>query len=112
MPAYDPRANTYTHPPASIHHPAETSQDEHIHADTNQGPEAIHHTLGEGADQAAPGSHGHNLLPRVGTATPTPSASYVGVIFTIMAINGVADTTWICLKSSADTYSWVLLATG
>jgi len=43
---------------------------------------------------------------------PTASASVRGMIWVTQNGSGVADTVEICLKSSADTYSWVTIATG
>jgi len=46
------------------------------------------------------------------SALPTPSETYRGRIICVLGGAGVADTYYICLKSAADTYSWVAIATG
>jgi len=43
---------------------------------------------------------------------PTPSADYRGKMIMIEGGSGVADKLYICLKSSLDTYSWVVIASG
>jgi len=46
------------------------------------------------------------------SALPTPSETYRGRIICVLGGAGVADTFYMCLKSAADTYSWVAIATG
>ena len=43
---------------------------------------------------------------------PTASASYRGIIAMVQGGSGVTDTLYQCMKSAADTYSWVRVATG
>ena len=43
---------------------------------------------------------------------PPASASYRGVIAEVQGVNGVTDSLYVCLKSAANTYSWVSIATG
>lgn len=45
-------------------------------------------------------------------ALPTASAALRGALFVVRGAAGVADTLQVCLKSSADSYSWKVLATG
>ena len=45
-------------------------------------------------------------------ALPTASAQWNGVIVTLQGGAGVADQLYVCLKSSADTYSWKSIITG
>jgi hypothetical protein len=45
-------------------------------------------------------------------ALPAASASYRGVIAMVQGGNGVTDALYQCMKSAANTYSWVLIATG
>lgn len=92
-------------------HPAEESSHAHINADTNQGPEAIHHTLGPGADQSSPGNHYHKYLLNIGVF-PTASSTNEGQTYLVLGGSGVADVLYVCLKSSTDTYSWKVVATG
>lgn len=47
-----------------------------------------------------------------GAARPTADASSRGTIWYSKSAGGAADTVEICLKSAADTYSWVTIATG
>lgn len=42
----------------------------------------------------------------------TPSSDLRGAIFLVRGDTGVADTLQICLKTSTDDYTWVVLATG
>lgn len=51
---------------------------------------------------------------RLHTATLLPSADInsEGTIWVVEGASGVADTLQVCLKSAADTYSWITLATG
>lgn len=48
----------------------------------------------------------------VGAALPVANASMRGQTYTVLGAAGVADQTYVCLKSAADTYSWKLIATG
>lgn len=43
---------------------------------------------------------------------PTPSAAYRGKMIRVEGGAGVADSLYMCMKSAADTYSWVLIASG
>ena len=45
-------------------------------------------------------------------ALPAASASYRGVIAMVQGGNGVTDALYLCMKSAANTYSWVLIVTG
>jgi hypothetical protein len=45
-------------------------------------------------------------------ALPAASASYRGVIAMVQGGNGVTDALYQCMKSAANTYSWVLIVTG
>lgn len=47
-----------------------------------------------------------------GAARPTANATNRGTLWYSRSANGAADTIEICLKSAADTYSWVVIATG
>lgn len=51
-------------------------------------------------------------LNTAGTARPTANAANRGTLWYSKSANGAADTVEICLKSAADTYSWVTIATG
>ncbi len=46
------------------------------------------------------------------SARPAAGAAYRGMMWITQGGAGVADTTEVCLKSAADTYSWVTIATG
>lgn len=58
----------------------------HEQADTDSSPTAIHHTLGKGANQAAPGNHTHPVTDIVGapmmiaTSTTRPSSPHLGMM--------------------------------
>jgi hypothetical protein len=52
----------------------DTFQKVHLRADTDRGPLAIHHTLGNQPNQAATGDHGHTALAAGGYGTPGTSA--------------------------------------
>ena len=61
----------------------------HEDADTDSGPSAIHHTLGRGANQAAPGNHTHdyenpgdilNVPMLICTTTTRPQDPYPGLV--------------------------------
>ena len=43
---------------------------------------------------------------------PTPDASYRGKMIRVEGGAGVADKLYMCMKSAADTYSWVLVVQG
>lgn len=43
---------------------------------------------------------------------PTPDASYRGKLIRVEGGAGVADLLYCCMKSAADTYSWVQVASG
>lgn len=43
---------------------------------------------------------------------PNANSKHRGDIYLVKGDNGTADTLYICLKSSSDTYSWVTIATG
>ena len=45
-------------------------------------------------------------------ARPTANAANRGCLWYSKSASGAADTLQICLKSAADTYSWVTIATG
>jgi hypothetical protein len=47
-----------------------------------------------------------------GVARPTANAANRGCLWYSKSAAGAADTVQICLKSAADTYSWVTIATG
>ncbi len=47
-----------------------------------------------------------------GEARPTAGSAERGKLWYSKSAGGVADTLQICLKSAADTYSWVTIATG
>lgn len=56
----------------------------HQNADTDSSPSALHHTLGSGANQAAPGNHTHTVAQvpqhyRICTSTSRPSP-YLGLM--------------------------------
>jgi len=46
------------------------------------------------------------------TGKPAASSQYRGTVWITKGEAGVADTVQICLKSAANTYSWVTIATG
>jgi len=58
----------------------------HESADTDASPTAIHHTLGKGANQAAPGDHKHPMADIVGapmmivTSTTRPNSPHLGLM--------------------------------
>lgn len=45
------------------------------------------------------------------SAQPAASAALRGLIWVVQGGAGVADVVQICLKGTADTYSWVTIAT-
>jgi len=45
-------------------------------------------------------------------ALPGASVTYRGSIWVVQGAPGAADTAYICLKTAANSYSWMLLATG
>lgn len=47
-----------------------------------------------------------------GVAKPAAGEAYRGTLWYSKSAGGVADTVEICLKSAADSYSWVVIATG
>lgn len=53
-------------------------------------------------------------LPRAPqrTALPTASAELEGCIVLIVGASGAASVLYVCLKGTADTYSWKAVATG
>lgn len=61
--------------------------------------------------QLAPADQKPVVLATTG-ALPAPSGSLRGALFVVRGAAGVADTLQVCLKSSADAYSWKILATG
>ena len=61
--------------------------------------------------QLSPADQKPVILATTG-ALPTASASLRGALFVVRGATGVADTLQVCLKSSADSYSWKVLATG
>lgn len=48
----------------------------------------------------------------VSTVPPTATAAYRGRVGIVIGAAGVADKVVSCLKSAADTYSWVTICTG
>lgn len=58
----------------------------HESADTDSAPTALHHTLGKGANQAAPGDHKHPMTDIVGapmmivTSTTRPTSPHLGLM--------------------------------
>lgn len=61
--------------------------------------------------QLAPADQKTVVLATTG-ALPTAAAALRGALFVVRGATGVADTLQVCLKSSADAYSWKVLATG
>ena len=61
--------------------------------------------------QLAPADQKPVVLATTGTL-PAASAAFRGALFVVRGATGVADTLQVCLKSSADSYSWKVLATG
>ena len=51
-------------------------------------------------------------LGTAGTARPTANAASRGTLWYSLSAGGAADTIQMCLKSAADTYSWVTISTG
>ena len=47
-----------------------------------------------------------------GASRPAASAAMRGTVWYTKSAGGVADTLSVCLKSAADTYSWVTISTG
>jgi hypothetical protein len=43
---------------------------------------------------------------------PTADATHQGRVVVLRGPDGVADKLYVCLKSAAGTYSWVLITTG
>ena len=90
-------------------------QNTHENADTDSGPNAIHHTLGKGANQAAPGNHQHqaseilNLGWRLATSTTRPSAPALGTTIFETDTSQVRCWTKLPWETSA---RWVLLPLG
>lgn len=60
---------------------AEASRDAHLFADKDFGPDSLHHSLGTGPTQAAPGNHGHFF----GFATGPHSQSLASATFVTIA---------------------------
>ena len=56
-------------------------------------------------------SSGNLRFPRV-AALPVASATYRGCIIAYAQGAGVDDKLYVCMKSMADTYSWVLIQRG
>lgn len=72
----------------------------HTQADTDARKEAIHHTLGSGTNQAAPGDHTHrggDSLPLLGGITLTGSRggniALLSVIQALVALGATDSTT-------------------
>lgn len=57
-------------------------------------------------------AQGTSQLNAGGVARPTANAANRGTLWYSRSANGAADTVQICVKSAADTYSWVTIATG
>lgn len=57
-------------------------------------------------------AEGKTLMLSTTGALPAATQSLRGALFVVRGASGVADTLQICLKSSADSYSWKILATG
>lgn len=56
-----------------------------------------------------------DLQARPGISSgPLPAAdvAHRGFVWVVTGAAGVADTAYVCLKTAANTYSWMLLATG
>lgn len=49
---------------------------------------------------------------KVGTTTSGCDSTHRGVIKVVSSATGLADLAYICLKTSSDTYNWVLVARG
>lgn len=56
-------------------------------------------------------SYGGVILNTAG-ARPTAGVNYRGMLFVTQGAGGVTDTISVCLKSAANTYSWVAIITG
>lgn len=56
-------------------------------------------------------SYGGIILSTAG-ARPTAGSAYRGMLFVTQGAGGVTDTLSVCLKSAANTYSWVSIITG
>lgn len=92
-------------------HPPDSVTNAHVNCDVDDSTEAFHHTLGNDANQAAPGNHQHyNKGPSI--KRPAASSLTEGLLFTVVAGAGVASITYVCLQSITNTYSWKVLATG
>jgi hypothetical protein len=69
----------------------------HTFADTDSGREAIHHTLGPGANQAASGAHTHNgndspmLIPGTIISGTKASVAWASSINAILVSLGAVD---------------------
>jgi hypothetical protein len=107
-------SNTERHPANApgTDYGSQHSQEIHVNSDLNQGPEAQHHTLGKGADQAAPGNHTHALMPNNILSLPPASNSLQGQLRTIPGTISTADVLYVCLKAADNSYSWKVVATG
>lgn len=46
------------------------------------------------------------------TSRPACAASLRGTMWVVESANGVTDNAAVCLKSAADTYSWIQIVTG
>ena len=90
----------------------------HESADTDSGPTAIHHTLGKGANQAAPGNHTHdynagteilNAPWRTCTTTTRPLDPFIGM--TIYETDTHTVRVWDRFPKDNEP-RWVLLPAG
>lgn len=69
----------------------------HTFADTNSGKEAIHHTLGTGANEAASGAHTHNgvdsalIIPGTQINGAKATATWAASVNAILVSLGAVD---------------------
>lgn len=84
----------------------------HIYADTDNGPLAVHHTLGRNSDQAAPGNHKHKLADVTDYVAPTippVELSYkVGVLTTNNVNSSGTNFTDIMSTDTLDVGTWLV----
>jgi hypothetical protein len=76
------------------------------------GGSAVDTTIGRGAANRLTMGDGDAFRTGAIAALPAADATYRGYLYRVEGGAGVADKTYQCLKSAADTYSWVEVATG
>lgn len=68
--------------------------------------------IGSAADVKLVPPSGYTVIVGTTGSLPTAASTLRGALFVAQGASGSADTIQICLKSTADTYSWKTIATG